>query len=80
MIYVPQFIQTSKLISQTQFIFMIFNGFKWLQVKINFSNSFESAHKNFDVWNEVAFTAEISMWATQSWFMGQPELDMLDLI
>lgn len=54
---------------------MVSNVYKWKEILV-----IASAHKKFDVWNEVAFTAEISMWATQSWFMGQPKLDMLDLI
>ena len=52
MIQSGQLIQTSHLISQSQFIFTIFNGLKCLQVqeKINFSNlCIRFGHEKFDV-------------------------------
>ena len=43
------------IISQTQFIFTMFNGQKCSQVKINFSDyALGLAHEKFDVCNKVA--------------------------
>ena len=67
MTQVRRLIQTSNLISRTQFIFTMFNGLKCLQVKTNFSNlCIRFGTREVRRLKRSRSTVEIPLWATRS--------------